>query len=252
MIKNYIPINRKIFEHALWCEDREFSRFEAWIDMLQMARFEDTKQKRIIGNKIVEWNRCQLPGSLRFLANRWKWSTKKVTNYLNLLISEGMITKETPKETGQAIITICNYDKYNPALKKRKQQINTERNEVETPRKQGGNKTNKGNKENKENKRECGEETSPPPLKTFASSEDKKNILRARYKAGLAKEINTLFPHPTPEEQAELKRFIAYWCEPNKTLTKMKFELEKTWDTHLRIQKWFNNASKFELNRLPI
>lgn len=33
-----------------------------------------------------------------------------------------MITKETPKETGKTIITICNYDKYNEVAEKKKHQ----------------------------------------------------------------------------------------------------------------------------------
>ena len=37
--------------------------------------------------------------------------------------------------------------------------------------------------------------------------------------------------------------FFAYWTEPNKSNTKMKFELEKTWDIQRRIMRWAN--SKF-------
>lgn len=143
----YIPISRRLFEHQLWCEERKFSRFEAWLDIVQSARFEDTKQ--LIGNRFIEVKRGQILVSLRFLAGRWQWSTKKVNSFLDLLIQDKMITKETPKETGQTVITICNYDKYNSQLSgeepKKKQQGNTK----ETVRKQQGNKVNKENKENK-------------------------------------------------------------------------------------------------------
>lgn len=143
----YIPISRRLFEHQLWCEERKFSRFEAWLDIVQSARFEDTKQ--LIGNRFIEVKRGQMLVSLRFLACRWQWSTKKVNSFLDLLIQDKMITKETPKETGQTVITICNYDKYNSQLSgeetPKKQQGNTK----ETVRKQQGNKVNKENKENK-------------------------------------------------------------------------------------------------------
>lgn len=143
----YIPISRRLFEHQLWCEGRKFSRFEAWLDIVQSARFEDTKQ--LIGNRFIEVKRGQILVSLRFLAGRWQWSTKKVNSFLDLLIQDKMITKETPKETGQTVVTICNYDKYNFQLpqeeSKKKQQGNTK----ETVRKQQGNKVNKENKENK-------------------------------------------------------------------------------------------------------
>ena len=42
-----------------------------------------------------------------------------------------------------------------------------------------------------------------------------------------------------------LKQFFLYWIEPNKSKTKMRYELEKTWDTNLRLQRWDKNNSKF-------
>lgn len=143
----YIPISRRIFEHPFWCEDRVFSRFEAWLDIVQSARFEDTKQ--LIGNRFIEVKRGQVLVSLRFLAGRWQWSTKKVNSFLDLLIQDKMITKETPKETGQTVITICNYDKYNFISQELETEKKQQGNTKETLRKQQGNKINKDNKENK-------------------------------------------------------------------------------------------------------
>lgn len=143
----YIPISRRIFEHPFWCEDRVFSRFEAWLDIVQSARFEDTKQ--LIGNRFIEVKRGQVLVSLRFLAGRWHWSTKKVNSFLDLLIQDKMITKETPKETGQTVITICNYDKYNFISQELETEKKQQGNTKETLRKQQGNKINKDNKENK-------------------------------------------------------------------------------------------------------
>ncbi len=37
------------------------------------------------------------------------------------------------------------------------------------------------------------------------------------------------------------KEFIAYWTEPNKSNTKLKFEMEKTWDTKRRLSRWASN-----------
>lgn len=143
----YIPISRRIFEHPFWCEDRVFSRFEAWLDIVQSARFEDTKQ--LIGNRFIEVKRGQMLVSLRFLAGRWQWSTKKVNSFLDLLIQDKMIIKETPKETGQTVITICNYDKYNFISQELETEKKQQGNTKETLRKQQGNKINKDNKENK-------------------------------------------------------------------------------------------------------
>jgi len=38
-----------------------------------------------------------------------------------------------------------------------------------------------------------------------------------------------------------LTAFYAHWSEPNKTSTKMRCEMEKTWDTKRRLVKWNSN-----------
>jgi hypothetical protein len=43
-----------------------------------------------------------------------------------------------------------------------------------------------------------------------------------------------------------LEGFIDYWTEPNKSNTKMKFELNKTWSTNLRLKTWANNQKKWD------
>ena len=35
--------------------------------------------------------------------------------------------------------------------------------------------------------------------------------------------------------------FISYWTEENKSGTKMKFEMQPTWDTKRRLQRWADN-----------
>ena len=41
--------------------------------------------------------------------------------------------------------------------------------------------------------------------------------------------------------------FLEYWSEPNKSNTKMRFELEKTWDLSRRLKRWAN--SNFNQNK---
>ena len=43
-----------------------------------------------------------------------------------------------------------------------------------------------------------------------------------------------------------LEGFIDYWTEPNKSNTKMKFELQKTWSTNLRLKNWAKNQKKWD------
>ena len=47
-------------------------------------------------------------------------------------------------------------------------------------------------------------------------------------------------------EESILNGFIDYWTEPNKSNTKMKFELNKTWSTKLRLKTWANNQKKWD------
>jgi hypothetical protein len=42
-----------------------------------------------------------------------------------------------------------------------------------------------------------------------------------------------------------LNDFHSYWTEPNKSKTKMRFELEKTWDLKRRLDTWVKNDKKF-------
>ena len=47
-------------------------------------------------------------------------------------------------------------------------------------------------------------------------------------------------------DESILNGFIDYWTEPNKSNTKMKFELNKTWSTKLRLKNWDNNQKKWD------
>lgn len=38
-----------------------------------------------------------------------------------------------------------------------------------------------------------------------------------------------------------IKSFFSYWKEPNKSKSKMRFEMEKTWDLKLRLLRWSEN-----------
>jgi len=47
-------------------------------------------------------------------------------------------------------------------------------------------------------------------------------------------------------DESILNGFIDYWTEPNKSNTKMKFELNKTWKTSLRLKTWAANQKKWD------
>ena len=47
-------------------------------------------------------------------------------------------------------------------------------------------------------------------------------------------------------EESILNSFIDYWTEPNKSNSKMKYELNKTWETKRRLKTWANNQKKWD------
>jgi len=47
-------------------------------------------------------------------------------------------------------------------------------------------------------------------------------------------------------DESILNGFIDYWTEPNKSNTKMKYELNKTWSTNLRLKTWVSNQKKWD------
>lgn len=129
-MKNFIPLNRRIFKHYFWKERRVYSRFEAWLDLLQLVNFEVKKKKEFISGRLIEWGRGQYPVSLTFLEKRWLWSTSKIRTYIRLLKNDKMINIE--KTQGITVITICKYDSYNT----NQQGKNTQNDKSETNDKQ--------------------------------------------------------------------------------------------------------------------
>lgn len=113
-MEGFIKLSRKFFSNELWKEAREFSECEAWLDLLQSARFEATDKaySELIGGREISYSRGQYPASISFLMKRWQWSEKKVRYFLGKLKKREMIT--TCNKQGMNVITICKYDEYNP------------------------------------------------------------------------------------------------------------------------------------------
>lgn len=59
---------------------------------------------------------------------------------------------------------------------------------------------------------------------------------------------DSLIPFLKTYSKETIKDFYDYWTEPNKSKTKLKFELERTWDLSRRLSRWnkndFNKSNK--------
>lgn len=111
MDKGFIMLNRKFFSNRMWKAARVFSECEAWLDLIQSARFDATPLIENIGDLKITYSRGQYPASIRFLSKKWQWGEQRVRTFLNELKKEGSIT--TDSSQGMNIITLCKYDRYN-------------------------------------------------------------------------------------------------------------------------------------------
>lgn len=107
----YIALARKMFEsYHLWLEPRVFSRWEAWVDLIQEASWH--RRQWAIPGGLIELVRGEtIPLSRSHLAKRWGWSENKVWRFLRLLKNERQI--QTGKETAKGTTyLLLNYDRY--------------------------------------------------------------------------------------------------------------------------------------------
>lgn len=105
--KGWIKLSRDITDHWLWSD--EFSRGQAWIDLLLHASHSEN-QKMIIKGEVISWRRGQQIRSIKTLEKSWGWSRSKVNRFLELLEKDGMIERKGGHLT--TIISICNYDSF--------------------------------------------------------------------------------------------------------------------------------------------
>lgn len=109
MSQGFFKLQRRMFTHWLWKEVRELSRFEAFLDLLQLAAFEPTE--RLVSGRCIYVPVGGIVASERFLSGRWKWSRTKVRQFLDLLQSEKMA--EPQKDQGITVLILCNYEAWN-------------------------------------------------------------------------------------------------------------------------------------------
>lgn len=111
MEKGYIKLSRSFFDNEIWQAARAFSECEAWLDLIQSARFEASPTTSRIGSYEVTWGRGQYPASVRFLAKKWGRSEQWVRTFIGKLKRKGMVSVDNSQ--GTSVITLLNFEKYN-------------------------------------------------------------------------------------------------------------------------------------------
>lgn len=107
MKDGWFPVHRQLQEHWLW-QDKPFSKGQAWIDLLMLANYEDSKAP--YKGEIIDCKTGDVNISISQLSKRWGWSRDKTRKFLKLLESDGMTT--TKATTNRTTITIENYTFY--------------------------------------------------------------------------------------------------------------------------------------------
>lgn len=108
MANGWIKLHRKIKDSDLYPKNREFTKYEAWLDLLMIANHND--KNVVVGNDVMFCKRGQSVRSIESYQKQWNWTRQQVRCFFDLLVRLEMITKETTSKT--TILTICNYDTY--------------------------------------------------------------------------------------------------------------------------------------------
>lgn len=205
-----------------------------WVNLLLRA-----KQRTVRANGIT-CRRGQVVTSRSRLARECGLSERKIRTSLKRLISTKKVTvSSTNKAT---IITICNFDTYQaqapdkrPAERPKERRKNDQRPNTATSKAPSIpiSPSSKG----KHNKRiEEKKETIPCGIVEKEAEQGSSLSLRSKKFAETLKPFSEKEGGKYPREM--LVAFYRYWTEPNRSKTKMRFELEKTWDVARRLNYW--------------
>jgi DNA-binding transcriptional MerR regulator len=164
-------------------------RYAAWCWMIAEARWK--KSEVFIGGKVVTLQRGQFSCSLRFMAKKLGFSVKEIRTFLALLKKGTMIDTDT--DTGQYVITICNYSKYQDKEASQDTQKGT-------ARAQQGH--SKGTNNNKDEIKNNNNPPIVPPVDEHEHSQTDKSQIMARFKS--VKFLNGR------SEEAEQKRELLF------------------------------------------
>lgn len=127
-MSGWISLHRKIQDHWLFPTTRQFTDFEAWIDILMEVNHDENKCN--IGSQLYYIKAGESLKSLDTWSKRWNWNKSKTRRFLNLLQKDNMI--ELKNETKTTRLTVCNYDSYQKNGNANETQVKRKRNASET------------------------------------------------------------------------------------------------------------------------
>ncbi len=106
-MSRWVRINCDILEHPMF-KGSVRTRHEAWQWLIHNSAWKDTQHD--VRGTLHPVPKGSMFTTIRNLMNEWKWGNTKVTNFLNELVKNEMITLEN--KTGKTLISVCNYSVY--------------------------------------------------------------------------------------------------------------------------------------------
>ncbi len=121
----FIQLPRSVLDDFLWQEKREYSKFEAWLDLVMFARWNSEPTEVAIGNTVYVVKRGEQIRSLKTLSSTWNWDISKVRRFLKMLQNRHKVVTKSDTQTTR--ISICNFDTYQPLRHTNENQMTHER-----------------------------------------------------------------------------------------------------------------------------
>ena len=212
-MQGWISLHRKILDNPILSRSRTYSRFEAFVYMLLKANHKDNKV--VIGNQLIKIKTGSFLTSQKKLMKEFNWGISRLRSFLKLLQDDDMI--EVKSNAISTMITINNYKELQQLQTDTKLQPkrNQTASKLQSKTNNNDNNLNNDNNDNKEQK-----------FINLVIEENKKT---------------------NPEApQDVIDEFCSYWTERNMGGTKMKYEMQKTFDIKRRLQRWINNQKEWK------
>ena len=109
-MSGFFKIERDFLSSPFWLSE-VFTKPQAWIDLIGMANYAD--KSRYYKGVFQDVKRGQIVTSQQALAERWKWSRHRVSDFLRTLEAAKMVT--TSRTTHGTLLTVVNYGLYQDA-----------------------------------------------------------------------------------------------------------------------------------------
>ena len=206
-MKGWISLHRKILDNPILTRGRQYSRFEAFVYMLLKANHKDNEV--LIGNQKIQVKKGSFITSQKKLMKEFNWGTSRLRNFLKLLQNDDMIEINT--NAISTYITINNYKALQGLQTANKSEANRKQIDSESQTKTNNNVNNDNNV-------------------------NKKEIF-----------IKKVFEFEKEYDKETLDEFIDYWTEKNMSGTKMKYQMQKTFDVSRRLKRWVKNSKDWNV-----